>query len=95
MNATFIVELWIRSLGKVLFQGNLVFKIQAYVCANFLQSRPPLCNPVDCSLTGFSVHGILQARILTCRQDGLIIFKKVFLVDIFLLNSFQYIHSSG
>ena len=23
-----------------------------------------LCNPVDCSLPGFSVHGILQARIL-------------------------------
>ena len=28
------------------------------------QSCPSLCNPVDCSLTGFSVHGILQARIL-------------------------------
>ena len=23
-----------------------------------------LCNPMDCSLPGFSVHGILQARIL-------------------------------
>ena len=23
-----------------------------------------LCNPVDCNLLGFSVHGILQARIL-------------------------------
>ena len=23
-----------------------------------------LCNPVDCSSPGFSVHGILQARIL-------------------------------
>ena len=22
------------------------------------------CDPVDCSLPGFSVHGILQARIL-------------------------------
>ena len=28
------------------------------------QSRPTLCNPVDCSLPGSSVHGILQARIL-------------------------------
>ena len=26
--------------------------------------RPLYCNPVDGSLTGFSVHGILQARIL-------------------------------
>ena len=25
---------------------------------------PTLCNPMDCSLPGFSVHGTLQARIL-------------------------------
>ena len=28
------------------------------------QSCPTLCNPVDCSLPGSPVHGILQARIL-------------------------------
>ena len=28
------------------------------------QSYPTLCDPVDCSLPGSSVHGILQARIL-------------------------------
>ena len=28
------------------------------------QSYPTLCDPMDCSLTGFSVHGILQAIIL-------------------------------
>ena len=28
------------------------------------QSWPTLYDPVDCSLPGFSVHGILQARIL-------------------------------
>ena len=28
------------------------------------QSCPNLCDPVDCSLPGSSVHGILQARIL-------------------------------
>ena len=27
------------------------------------QSCPTLCDPVDCSLPGSSVHGILQARI--------------------------------
>ena len=27
-------------------------------------SRVWLCNPVDCSLPGSSLHGILQARIL-------------------------------
>ena len=29
-----------------------------------VQSCPTLCHPVDCSPPGFSVHGILQARIL-------------------------------
>ena len=28
------------------------------------QSCPTLCYPLDCSLPGYSVHGILQARIL-------------------------------
>ena len=28
------------------------------------QSCPTLCNPMDCSLPGYSVHGIFQARIL-------------------------------
>ena len=28
------------------------------------QSCPTLCNPLDCSPPGSSVHGILQARIL-------------------------------
>ena len=28
------------------------------------QSCLTLCDPMDCSLPGFSVHGILQARIL-------------------------------
>ena len=28
------------------------------------QSRPTLCDPMDCSLPASSVHGILQARIL-------------------------------
>ena len=28
------------------------------------QSCPTFCNPMDCSPPGFSVHGILQAKIL-------------------------------
>ena len=28
------------------------------------QSCPTLCGPMDCSLSGSSVHGILQARVL-------------------------------
>ena len=33
-------------------------------CTFVAQSCPTLCNPVDCSPPGSSVHGILQARIL-------------------------------
>ena len=28
------------------------------------QSCPTLCDPMDCSLSGFSVHGIFQERVL-------------------------------
>ena len=35
-----------------------------YVCAKSLELCPTLCNPMDCSLPGSSVHRILQARIL-------------------------------
>ena len=34
------------------------------MCAKSFQLCPTLCNPMDCSLPGFSVHRILQARIL-------------------------------
>ena len=30
----------------------------------FAQSSPTLCHPMDCSLSGSSVHGIFQARVL-------------------------------
>ena len=32
--------------------------------AKSLQSCPTLCDPMDCSLPGSSVHGILQVRVL-------------------------------
>ena len=39
-------------------------KVHACVCAKLLQLCSTLCGPMDYSLPGFSVHGILQARIL-------------------------------
>ena len=41
----------------------LTYEIYA-LCAQSLQSCPTLCNPIDCSPADFSVHGVLQARIL-------------------------------
>ena len=34
------------------------------VCVLVAQSCPTLCDPMDCSLPGSFVHGILQARVL-------------------------------
>ena len=40
-------------------------KCDAYTCAcSIAQSRLTLCDPMDCSPPGSSVHGISQARIL-------------------------------
>ena len=38
--------------------------ISNYMCVLVAQSRPTLCNHMDCSPLGSSVHGIPQARIL-------------------------------
>ena len=34
------------------------------LCVLVIQSCPTLCDPIDCSLPGSAVHGILPARIL-------------------------------
>ena len=39
--------------------------VHVYVRAKSLHLCPTLCNPVDCSLPGSSVYGILQERIYT------------------------------
>ena len=46
-----------------------------YACAQSLQLCPILCNPMDCSSSGSSIHGILQGRVLewvtrSCRGSS-------------------------
>ena len=36
----------------------------AAAAAKSLQSCPTLCYPMDCSLPGFSIHGIFRATVL-------------------------------
>ena len=45
--------------GHFLLQGMKV-KIESEVA----QSCPTLCDPMDCSLPGSSIHGVFQARVL-------------------------------
>ena len=44
--------------------GNNIILRKCCLHAKLLQWCPTLCDPVDCSPPGSSVHGILQARIL-------------------------------
>ena len=51
----------------ILMSARLVLKPIPHGCwgvCSVSQSCPTLCNPMDCSLPGPSVHGIFQARIL-------------------------------
>ena len=46
-------------------RSSLSLRMCMYVCcAKLLQSCPSLCDPMDCSPPGSTVHGILQVRIL-------------------------------
>ena len=45
-------------------QPQIVVFLEMCVCAKSLQLCPTLCDPMDYSPPGSSVHGILQARIL-------------------------------
>ena len=60
----------ITGLGE--FQPFYIQCLNARMCAR-LQSCPTLCDPMDCSPPGSSVHGILQERILeriACAPPG-------------------------
>ena len=53
-------------------------------CCSVAQSCPVLCNPMDCSLPGSSVHWILQARILewvaTCFSKEVLLIHEILVV---------------
>ena len=44
--------------------GDFLWRKEWLPAAKSLQSCPTLCDPMDCSLPGFSIPGILQARTL-------------------------------
>ena len=52
-------------LAEIIHNTNIDFIfLFTMATAKSLQSCQTLCNPMDCSPPGFSVHGILQARML-------------------------------
>ena len=54
----------VETIRQATWQSYQDTRGRAYVPAKSLQSCPTLCDPMDCSPPGSSVHGLLQARIL-------------------------------
>ena len=51
-------------IGRQILYHCTTWKAWIYTVSSVAQSCQTLCKPMDCSMPGFSVHGILQARIL-------------------------------
>ena len=54
----------IMYLDHVFSEYNMLYYITAAAAAKSLQSCPTLCDPIDSSLPGSTIPGILQARTL-------------------------------
>ena len=76
----FIVIHTVKGLG-------IVKRAAATAAAKSLQSCPTPSDPIDCSLPGSSVHGILQARIL---EWGAIAFSGIKQKQMFFWNSLVF-----
>ena len=69
------------------------------------QSCPTLCDPMDCSLPGSSVHGIFQARVLewgaiafSASGPGLLLFGRFLItasISVLVIGLFIISISSG
>ena len=67
----------LQPLSPERFSTDLAFLVvySATAAAKSLQPCPTHSDPMDCSLPGFSIHGIFQARVL---EWGAIAFSKLF-----------------
>ena len=57
-------DAWFQGSCRYVLFTQLVMESKMCMLAKTLRSCLTLCDPMDCSLTGSSSHGILQARIL-------------------------------
>ena len=71
MQSDSVISIQVSILFQIIFpfRGNNLFFFLGVCLLNYqvnevAQSCPTLCDPMGCSLPGFSVHGIFQARVL-------------------------------
>ena len=67
------LEWWHDSLHN---ENQVNFADIVCIYTKSLQSCPTLCNPMDCSPPGFSVHGIFPAR--NTEVGGHFLFQRIF-----------------
>ena len=61
----YVLEQLDKDMMASLWQkGQISLSIRCVCACSVTQSCPTLCDPMDYSSLGFSVHGIFQARIL-------------------------------
>ena len=53
-----------RNINNLRYADDTTLMAESESESEIPQSCPTLCYPMDCSLPGFSVHGIFQARVL-------------------------------
>ena len=53
-----------QTLTDIKVDSNIIIVLMPILPAKSLQLYLTLCNPINCSPPGSSVHGIIQARIL-------------------------------
>ena len=72
------------SLGyKLCYMASLTVFFKVSKVSKVAQSCPTLCDPMDCSLSGSSIHGIFQARVV---EWGAVAFSAVVLSTPFSYN---------
>ena len=62
-SATYLFVILFRLQFHEFYSGGAILSLSGHMCVFVTQLCLNLCDPMDCSLTGSSVHGILQARI--------------------------------
>ena len=83
---------WGRSPEEIRDVASWAFPSEAATATKSLQSCPTLCDPMDCSPPGSSVHGIFPARVLEWGAIAflLLLWSKALLSQTWIITTASY-----